>query len=142
MVQADQLCEEEPFFGKNYSKTIVKLVFAICMVVDGSQESQMLIDAVFQSVFASFKTAAVIAQAFRRGLGSLSAEGLKHCITAAERMDEEMMQSSLQFMRTAAACMLIAKAVSNNCLPTGKAWAYEDVTMQLSSTFMPAYQLS
>jgi ABC-type sulfate transport system permease subunit len=36
MVQADMLCEEESFFGKNYSKTIIKLTFAIAMVVDGS----------------------------------------------------------------------------------------------------------
>jgi ABC-type sulfate transport system permease subunit len=39
MVQADMLCEEESFFGKNYSKTIIKLTFAIAMVVDGSSSS-------------------------------------------------------------------------------------------------------
>lgn len=90
MVQADQLCEEEPFYGKNYSKTIIKLVFAICMVVDGTLEAELLTDAVFQSVFASYKTAAVIGQAFRKEFGEVTLEGLQSSISATERMDEEM----------------------------------------------------
>jgi hypothetical protein len=47
MIQAEQLCEEESFYGKNFSKTIIKLVFATCMVIDSGHESELLIDAVF-----------------------------------------------------------------------------------------------
>lgn len=49
-------------------------------------------------------------------------------------MDEDIVQSSLQFMRTAAACMLIAKAVAKNC-SLDKIWTYKD--LNITSTFMP-----
>lgn len=56
-------------------------------------------------------------------------------------MDEEMVQSSLQFLRTASACKLIVKAVAKNCLPAGKAWTPDDLN-NIESTFVPAYQLN
>lgn len=56
MIQAEQLCEEESSFGKNYSKTIVKVAFAIGLIVDGSDQSDLLVDTVMQTMFSGFKT--------------------------------------------------------------------------------------
>ena len=56
MTQAEQLCEEESSFGKNYSKTIVKVVFAVGFIVDGSEQSEMLVDTVIQTMVSGFKT--------------------------------------------------------------------------------------
>ena len=69
----------------------------------------------FQSVFASFKTAVAVASCFRKGYGEIKATKLTEGLTGLTQMDEEMMLSSLQFMRTATACMLLIKAVAKNC---------------------------
>ena len=108
MIQAEQLCEEESSFGKNYSKTIVKVVFAVSFVVDGSEQSEMLIDTVLQTNLSGFKTQVALACNFRKNFGESTLDQLKQPI----QQDEEMMQASLQVLRTACACKLILKALS------------------------------
>ena len=56
LIQAEQVGEEDSVFSKNYSKTIIKLTFAIAFAIDGTEESENLIYAMIQCVYSSFKT--------------------------------------------------------------------------------------
>ena len=87
MIQAEQLCEEESSFGKNYSKTIGKVAFAVGFIVDGSEQSDMLVDTLMQTMFSGFKTQVSLACKFRKNFGESTLDQLKEPL----QQDEEMM---------------------------------------------------
>jgi len=118
MIQAEWLSEQDTVFNKNFSKSIICMTFAVCLMLDGSPKAEQLVDLVIQSVYQAFKGQVIVANQLRKGLGQKSFADLKAFFDGSQQdalpIDEEIIQSQLQFLRTATACKLIATAVNKS----------------------------
>jgi hypothetical protein len=119
------------------------MTFAVCLLLDGSIKAELLIDSVIQSAYQAFKSQVILASQFRKGLGQRSVNDLKKIFDGASQdalsIDEEIIQSQLQFLRTATACKLIATAVNRSFKPQNCS-TIEMSTADNAWTFQPAQE--